>query len=1047
MKNAAMGALLLTTTLFALSNLYAQPAGLTVKHFSLSTPGLTCIEQSDRDLPVVGQADVVVAGGGVAGVAAALRAAEEGLSVILLEPRNSLGRELTATFQCKGSPQAPPDSTPLAQSMYAELVRAGLVTKNRLNPTRLGPYLHKKVVGCPQIQTYLFSLASGAVCQGDQVCGVVFNGRSGRQIVLAKAVVDATADGRIAAAAGVNFLRGMEGEKTARRFIAVRRPTSLPLGRLPVAVDIGLKDNCVTVHDGFLELCVQAPIGTDVNRDLSALQASTLKKSFALRNHLEQAGIVFDNFAPAPEVWVDQMPVVACRSQWSEQELLAMDFSRPDAVLPVGVEGLVIAGRTTDHRPQLGSLQALLGVGETAGNAAAHIAKGIADHPAVPQPPAVVQDDRTAAQVCEILDGIEPGANYLRVRQAAVQLPVRGTYDVLVVGGGTSGAISAIAAARQGARVAVIEILPNLGGISSNRVNGYYWGAPWKSFLRQELGDRIHLEKSKGAGPLEKVRFSGEDKKLALQDLVVGAGVDVHYRTLGAGAIVEGNRVTGVVVENAQGRQALLADVVIDATGHGGIAVAAGATFAKGRGTDGFVHEIERGPLRDPTHLGDISTSYLKAPSRTVSLNIRESRRIIGDYVVTFDDVLHERVFPDTVCRWRSNYDTHFPNSASQSDRAQDWTTILGLWRRPIQGSIPYRSLLPRGLEGILVSAMAYSCDHDALVGGRMQSDLEHLGEAAGVAAAMASRLDVPLREIPIKGLQEELVRLGVLRQGDIAGLDVENAPSRDVLHRQDCWREERERQFPPSDGQTLSLEQAVAQLGTPDALDAMVQLYLTGDEAVPRLRPLLESEDLHTREEAAVLLGLLGDRSAVPALMGLLKDRNPRRFRYTLPEASSRPSVPLYWSAAILLGRFGERAAVPLMLDLLGSTPPDEYSSLRRKAYGKDMFQTTDQCPPPLASFLIVALGRIGDPKAAAAVRPFLDVSAVVGIQEENRDFEIAWAVRANAALALARMGDDSGLAALAELRNADQAMLRSYAGRMLTDLEKQHENTQRQD
>jgi HEAT repeat protein len=110
-------------------------------------------------------------------------------------------------------------------------------------------------------------------------------------------------------------------------------------------------------------------------------------------------------------------------------------------------------------------------------------------------------------------------------------------------------------------------------------------------------------------------------------------------------------------------------------------------------------------------------------------------------------------------------------------------------------------------------------------------------------------------------------------------------------------------------------------------------------------------------------------------------------------------------------------------------------------------MFQTTDECPPPLASFLIVALGRIGDPNAAAAVRPFLGVSAVVGILEENRDFEIAWAVRINAAWALARMGDDSGITALAELQGADQAILRSYAGRLLDDIEKQHENTKRQD
>ena len=1032
-----MGTVLLITTALALRSLSADGDGLTVRHFAASSAGLGSIAQSERDLPVVGQADVVVAGGGVAGVAAAIRAAEDGLSVILIESRNSLGRELTATYQCKAVAHAPADSTPLAQAMYAELVKAAVVTESRLDPVRLGPYLHKKIVHCPQIQTYLFSRASGAVCRGKQVCGVVFYGRIGRQIVLAQVVVDATADARIAAAAGATFLRDMEGEKTASRFIAARRPDSLPLGRLPVAADLGLNSDCVTVHDGFLELCVKTRIGKEIASDLSALQALTLEKSFALRNHLDQAGIIFGDFAPAPEVWIDEIPVVACRGKWTEDDLAAGDFSRQSAVIPAGIEGLVIAGRTTDPRSQLESLQALLGVGETAGSAAAEIAKRGADYPATLQTLQAVRDHPEAAQVLEILDGIDPGATYPRIRQASVELPVRGKYDVLVVGGGTSGAVSAIAAARQGARVAVIEVLPNLGGIGSNRVHGYYWGAPWKSFLRQELGDRIHLAKSGGSGPLEKVRFSGEDKKLALQDLALGAGVDVFYRTLGAGAIVEGNRVTGVVVENAVGRHALLADVVIDATGHGGIAVAAGAAFAKGRDTDGFVHEIEHGPLRDPTHLGDISVSYLRAPSSAVSLNVRESRRILGDYIVTFDDILHERLFPDTICRWRSNYDTHFPNSASQSDRAQDWTAILGLWRRPIVGSIPYRSLLPRGLEGILVSAMAYSCDHDALVGGRMQPDLEHLGEAAGVAAAMACRLGVPPRQIPVDRLQEELVRLGVLRQGDIAGGTVAGGPSLDVQHRQDFWREERERQFPPN-SPTLSLKQAVGLLGTAEALDAMAYLYLTGEEAIPPLRPLLESQVTQAREEAAVLLGLLGDRSAVPSLMGFLKDRNSRRFRYTLPEASSRPSVPLYWSAAILLGRFRERAAVPLMLDLLGSTPTDAYGSFRREAYGDDMFRTTDECPPPLASFLIVALGRIGDPMAADAVRPFLRVSAEVGIQEENRDFEIAWAVRTNAAWALARMGDDSGIAALAELQDSDQSLLRSYAAQLLEDLAK---------
>ena len=86
------------------------------------------------------------------------------------------------------------------------------------------------------------------------------------------------------------------------------------------------------------------------------------------------------------------------------------------------------------------------------------------------------------------------------------------------------------------------------------------------------------------------------------------------------------------------------------------------------------------------------------------------------------------------VARWRSNYDSHFPHSANEEDRAQDWMAILGLFRKPLWGSIPYRAILPQGLDGILVVGKAHSATHDALIGGRMQRDLQHLGEAAGVA-------------------------------------------------------------------------------------------------------------------------------------------------------------------------------------------------------------------------------------------------------------------------------------------------------------------------
>jgi HEAT repeat protein len=266
----------------------------------------------------------------------------------------------------------------------------------------------------------------------------------------------------------------------------------------------------------------------------------------------------------------------------------------------------------------------------------------------------------------------------------------------------------------------------------------------------------------------------------------------------------------------------------------------------------------------------------------------------------------------------------------------------------------------------------------------------------------------------------------------------VEGAPSIEVLHSQDFWRVERERDFPPEkEGKRLSVKEAIKLLGTDYALEAMVDIYLEGPKTASSLRPLLKSKNQKIHEEAAVLLGLFGDRTAVPALLNFLKERNTRRFEFTLDQATSRPSVPLYWISTILLGRFEEKAAVPDLLAILNSPPPPlELSKAQRPAYGDDMFIDVSTCPPPLASFTIVALGRIGDPVAIESIKPYLAVSNQTEVIRENRDFEITWAIRTNAALALAMLGDNSGVPVLVEMLDSDQALVRNYAQRLLESI-----------
>lgn len=1025
---------------------------LEIHDYIIPSSGLSVVEQSERSIPVVDQADVIVAGGGVAGVAAALSAADEGLSVILLEHRNYLGQELTATYHYDITTQAPSPSLSMASKIYTEIARKILVDNNSyeykefnkngkiIGPNELKLYLHKKVAEQPLIKVYFYSMASGVISEEKQIKGVIFTDMNGRQAVLGKAVVDATEDAKISIASGAGLMRKINDAKTARRFVSAPLPESLSLGSMKVNPNLGLKDDLVIIHKGYIELSVAVTIGDDIAYDLSFIQAKTLEKCFALRDYFIQEGIILENFTPSPEIWIDEVPVVACKKQWNKKEVATLSLSDVDLVTPTGISGLIVAGRIVGLDQRLGSLQALLSTGELAGRSAASIASDSGDFPSLTPSSITRLTNSDGIKIKELLNGIEPGKEYGYINQPSEELPVRGKFEVLVVGGGTSGAIAAIAAARQGAHVCIVELLPNLGGVSSNRVNGYYWGVPWKSLLRQDLGGRINLRKSPTMpGGLEKVGFSGEDKKYVLQDLALNAGVKIYYNTLAVGAVLEGDQVNGVVVQNTLGRSILKANIIIDATGQAGIAAAAGAGFMLGRETDGFVLEIERGPLRDPTNSRDISEIYLNSPSWAASLNIRESRRIIGDYIVTFDDAIHERLYPDVISRWRSNYDTHFPTSANLSDIAQDWVGILGLWRRPIMGSIPYRSLLPKDLENILVVGKAYSVDHDAVISGRMQPDMEHLGEAAGIAAAMACELKLSARDVPVQKLQRKLVKSGVLRDKDVPNQFISEGPSEDVLHSQDFWREERELQFPTNAiEKRVSLKELSKQLGTDNALEAMVKLYLEGEKSIVWLQPLVNSDNQKIREEAAVLLGLLGDRSAIPSLLEFLKERNVRRFEYKLPNASSRASTPLYWTSAILLGRFHEKQAVPLMLDILSSSPPpEELGMFNRATYGDDMFENTSSCPPPLVSFIIVALGRIGDPVAIDYIRPYLVVSNPVNIlKDENKDFEIAWGIQTNAAWALAQMGDKSGVPVLINLLDAKQAQLRKYARHLLEEI-----------
>lgn len=173
-------------------------------------------------------------------------------------------------------------------------------------------------------------------------------------------------------------------------------------------------------------------------------------------------------------------------------------------------------------------------------------------------------------------------------------------YEVIVSGGGVSGAIAAIAAARAGARTLIIEANGFLGGTLTAAGVG-----PMMTFhagkkqaiqgITDELIQRLR-RMGKSPGHIEDATnytysvtpFDAEAMKHELETMLMEAGGDILYHTMLASVDTDGSRITSLTLCNKAGLTEITGDVFIDATGDGDVAAWAGVEFAKGRESDGM---------------------------------------------------------------------------------------------------------------------------------------------------------------------------------------------------------------------------------------------------------------------------------------------------------------------------------------------------------------------------------------------------------------------------------------------------------------------------
>ena len=404
-------------------------------------------------------------------------------------------------------------------------------------------------------------------------------------------------------------------------------------------------------------------------------------------------------------------------------------------------------------------------------------------------------------------------------------------YDLAVIGGGFAGVAAALAAARAGVKVLIVEKSNCLGGAAVNcLVNPFmpYWTeidgkrVDLSTGIFKEIHDRLEERNA-----MKKESFLEEELKYILNEMVIEANIDLLFHAYIFRANTCADRIVSVTVATKSGEMQIEADYFIDATGDAQLAYLAGCPTVLGREPDHLcqpmtlcfrvgnvdvekfyesrerlkiahakslaagelinprenilvfrtpIHNVlhfntTRVVRKNPTlpeevteaevlarkqvyeiydfmkrHADGLENSFLMMTA--AEIGVRESRMIVGDYVLTEQDCKNCVKFEDAIAACNYDIDIHNPEGTGTSH----YYFPAGAYY-----TIPYRSLIPQNVNNMLVAGRCISSDHGAQASYRIMPVVCCIGEAAGSAIGLAARNSCSVRDVNPKDLQSVL--------------------------------------------------------------------------------------------------------------------------------------------------------------------------------------------------------------------------------------------------------------------------------------------------